>query len=73
MEESDISDLLFLPSGKILSSTDRGELLVWDGGFVKCVLQMPGKKKIRINLIPLSRIILLKKSKSQSNKDTCYK
>ena len=44
IDESDIADLLFLPSGKILSATDRGELLVWEGGFVKCIVLTAGKE-----------------------------
>jgi WD40 repeat protein len=34
-EISDVPTFAFLPSGRILSGTENGNLLVWDGGFIK--------------------------------------
>ena len=33
-----------LPDGKVLSGTEWGNLLLWDGGFIKVVLAKKGKK-----------------------------
>jgi hypothetical protein len=44
VELSDVSALVELPDGKVLSGSETGELLLWDGGLIKVVLQRPGKK-----------------------------
>lgn len=31
-----------LPDGKVLSGTESGTLLLWDGGFIKCEITRPG-------------------------------
>ena len=33
-----------LPDGKVLSGTEWGNLLLWDGGFIKVELAKKGKK-----------------------------
>ncbi|KAJ3417018.1 Cilia- and flagella-associated protein 44 [Chytridiales sp. JEL 0842] len=43
-ELTDISAFIQLPDGKVLSSTETGNLLLWDGGMIKCELAMKGKK-----------------------------
>lgn len=35
MELSDITTFAELPDGKVLSSTDMGALLMWEGNFIK--------------------------------------
>ncbi len=44
VELSDISAFVELPDGKVLSGTETGELLLWDGGLIKVVLVRPGKR-----------------------------
>jgi hypothetical protein len=39
---SDISGFVELPDGKVLSGTESGTLLLWDGGFIKCEITRPG-------------------------------
>ena len=34
-ELSDISGFVELPDGKVLSGTERGTLILWDGNFIK--------------------------------------
>eukprot|EP00730_Choanoeca_flexa_P004745 TRINITY_DN11792_c0_g2_i1.p1 TRINITY_DN11792_c0_g2~~TRINITY_DN11792_c0_g2_i1.p1 ORF type:complete len:1946 (+),score=593.51 TRINITY_DN11792_c0_g2_i1:1-5838(+) len=43
-ELSDISGYAELPDGKVLSGSEWGNLLLWEGGFIKCQLAMPGDK-----------------------------
>ena len=50
-ELSDIASFVFLPGGKILSTTETGNLLLWDGGFIKCELMMKGKRPCRNTLL----------------------
>ena len=38
VELSDISTFVELPDGKVLSGTETGEMLMWDGGLIKVVL-----------------------------------
>lgn len=35
VELSDVSTFVELPDGKVLSSTETGEMLLWDGGLIK--------------------------------------
>ena len=42
VELSDICDVAELPDGKVLSGTDTGQLLLWDGGLIKAVLRRAG-------------------------------
>ena len=44
IELSDISAFAQLPDGKVLSSTETGNLLMWDGGMIKCEISMKNKK-----------------------------
>ncbi|KAJ3128012.1 Cilia- and flagella-associated protein 44 [Nowakowskiella sp. JEL0407] len=43
-ELTDISAFVQLPDGKVLSSTETGNLLLWDGGMIKCEIAGKGKK-----------------------------
>ena len=38
VELSDISAFAMMPDGKVLSGSEVGEMLLWDGNFVKCVV-----------------------------------
>ncbi len=42
VELSDVAAFAELPDGKVLSSSETGELLLWDGGLVKAVLGRKG-------------------------------
>nr|A8J1V4.1 RecName: Full=Cilia- and flagella-associated protein 44 [Chlamydomonas reinhardtii] len=44
VELSDVAAFVELPDGKVLSSTETGELLLWDGGLIKVVLTRPGSR-----------------------------
>lgn len=35
VELTDVAAFVELPDGKVLSSTETGELLLWDGGLIK--------------------------------------
>ncbi|KAF5842039.1 hypothetical protein DUNSADRAFT_9608 [Dunaliella salina] len=39
VELSDISAFVEMPDGKVLSSTEVGDLLMWDGGLIKAVIK----------------------------------
>ena len=41
---SDISAYVELPDGKVLSGTEWGNMLLWDGGFIKVEISKKGKK-----------------------------
>ncbi|RKO93288.1 hypothetical protein BDK51DRAFT_14775, partial [Blyttiomyces helicus] len=43
-ELSDIAAFIQLPDGKVLSSTETGNMLLWDGGMIKCELAGKGRK-----------------------------
>ncbi|KAJ3102122.1 Cilia- and flagella-associated protein 44 [Phlyctochytrium planicorne] len=43
-ELTDISAFIQLADGKVLSSTETGNMLLWDGGIIKCELALKGKK-----------------------------
>ena len=42
VELSDVCAVLELPDGKMLSGTESGQLLLWDGGLIKVVLKRRG-------------------------------
>ena len=44
IEISDISAYVELPDGKVLSGTEWGNMLLWDGGFIKVEISGKGKK-----------------------------
>jgi hypothetical protein len=44
VELSDVADFAEFPDAKVLSSTEYGNLIMWDGGLIKCVVQQPGGK-----------------------------
>lgn len=39
---SDISAFAELPDGKVLTGSESGQLLLWDGNFIQCVIRRPG-------------------------------
>ncbi|KAI8801415.1 quinon protein alcohol dehydrogenase-like superfamily [Cladochytrium replicatum] len=41
-ELTDISSFVAFPDGKVLSSTETGNLLLWDGGMIKCEIAAKG-------------------------------
>lgn len=41
-ELSDINSFIHLPDGKVLSGTESGVLLLWEGGAIKCELGIKG-------------------------------
>ncbi|KAH6585557.1 hypothetical protein BASA50_001166 [Batrachochytrium salamandrivorans] len=43
-ELSDISAFIQLPDGKVLSSTETGNMLLWDGGMIKCEIGLKGRR-----------------------------
>ena len=58
-ELSDISAFSQLPDGKVLSSTETGNLLVWDGGMIKCEITRKDKKPChegRIEVVDLNEM-----------------
>ncbi|KAF8073262.1 ABCG35 [Scenedesmus sp. PABB004] len=42
LELSDVAAVVEAPDGKVLSGSESGALLLWDGGLVKAVLRRPG-------------------------------
>ncbi|KAJ3024875.1 UNVERIFIED_CONTAM: Cilia- and flagella-associated protein 44, partial [Siphonaria sp. JEL0065] len=50
-ELTDICSFIQLPDGKVLSSTETGNLLLWDGGMIKCEIAQKGKKPCHIGKI----------------------
>jgi len=42
-ELSDIAGFAQFPDGKVLSSTETGNMLLWDGGMIKCEIACKGK------------------------------
>eukprot|EP00898_Chlorokybus_atmophyticus_P007049 jgi/Chlat1/7345/Chrsp59S06953 len=42
VELSDIAAFAELPDGKVVSGTESGDLLVWEGGLIKCMLRRSG-------------------------------
>jgi WD40 repeat protein len=45
VELSDVSAFLELPDGKVLSGSESGSLLLWDGGLIKALINRPGGLK----------------------------
>lgn len=43
-ELSDTSAFVELPDGKVVSGTDWGNLLLWEGGLIKCEIVRKGRK-----------------------------
>ena len=48
---SDISGYIELPDGKVVSTTETGRLLVWEGGLIKTEVQRPGGVPIHAGTI----------------------
>ena len=42
VELSDVAAFLELPDGKVLSGSESGSLLLWDGGLIKALINRPG-------------------------------
>ncbi|KAJ3162408.1 Cilia- and flagella-associated protein 44 [Geranomyces michiganensis] len=56
-ELTDIVTFIQLPDGKVLSSTETGNLLLWDGGMIKCELATKGKKPCHQGAIEVITLI----------------
>ncbi|KAJ3033231.1 hypothetical protein HK097_004930, partial [Rhizophlyctis rosea] len=50
-ELTDISSFITLPDGKVLSSTETGNLLLWDGGMIKCEISQKGRKQCHVGRV----------------------
>ena len=50
-ELSDIHGYVELPDGKVLSGSEWGNLLLWEGGFIKCELARKGRKPCHVGPI----------------------
>lgn len=51
VELSDVADFAEFPDQKVLSSTEYGNLIMWDGGLIKCVVRQPGGKPCHVGPI----------------------
>ncbi|KAI8619969.1 hypothetical protein BC830DRAFT_1059801, partial [Chytriomyces sp. MP71] len=56
-ELSDIAAFIQLPDGKVLSSTETGNMLLWDGGMIKCEIATKGKRPCHIGKIEVLLMI----------------
>ncbi|KAJ3195546.1 Cilia- and flagella-associated protein 44 [Irineochytrium annulatum] len=56
-ELTDICAFIQLPDGKVLSSTETGNLLLWDGGMIKCELAVKGRKPCHLGRIEVILLI----------------
>eukprot|EP00842_Homolaphlyctis_polyrhiza_P000147 jgi/Hompol1/1132/HPOL_000052-RA len=61
-ELSDIASFIQLPDGKVLSSTETGNMLLWDGGMIKCEISVKGRRpchqgKIEVILLVEGEVI----------------
>lgn len=43
VELSDVVTFYIFPDGKVLTSTEYGKLLLWEGNLIKCVIQQEEK------------------------------
>ena len=50
-ELSDISGYVELPDGKVVSGSEWGNLLLWEGGFIKCEIARKGRKPCHVGPI----------------------
>jgi WD40 repeat protein len=50
-ELSDIAGFVEFPDGKVLSSTEWGNLLLWEGGFIKCEIARKGGKRCHVGAV----------------------
>ena len=50
-ELTDIAASCELPDGKVLSGTEAGHLLLWDGGLIKCEIMARGRKPMHTGMI----------------------
>ena len=53
VEISDISGYVELPDGKVISTTEQGRLLLWEGNLIKCQIQRAGGKPCHDGTIEL--------------------
>ncbi|KAJ3223187.1 Cilia- and flagella-associated protein 44 [Clydaea vesicula] len=56
-ELTDICAFIQLPDGKVLSSTETGNLLLWDGGMIKCEISGKGRKPCHIGRIEVVLLV----------------
>ncbi|XP_041471026.1 cilia- and flagella-associated protein 44-like [Lytechinus variegatus] len=55
-EISDIRGYVELPDGKVLSGTDWGNMLLWDGGLIKVQISRKGKKPCHVG--PIEQFVM---------------
>ena len=53
---SDVAGYAEMPDGKVLSGTESGRLLMWDGGLIRTVLLRPGGKPCHDGIIEFVRL-----------------
>jgi WD40 repeat protein len=53
---SDVAGYAEMPDGKVLSGTESGRLLMWDGGLIRAVLLRPGGKPCHDGMIELIKL-----------------
>eukprot|EP00055_Hartaetosiga_balthica_P018003 m.126721 g.126721 ORF g.126721 m.126721 type:complete len:2101 (-) comp9436_c0_seq1:2135-8437(-) len=56
-ELSDICGFVEFPDSKVLSGSEWGNLLLWEGGFIKCEIARKGKKKCHCGAINVVMIL----------------
>jgi hypothetical protein len=49
LELSNVACVTELPDGKVVSGTEQGNLIVWEGQFIKSHLMLDDKKKIPLH------------------------
>ena len=53
---SDVAGYAEMPDGKVLSGTESGRLLMWDGGLIRVVLLRPGGRPCHDGMIEIVRL-----------------
>jgi hypothetical protein len=50
-ELSDIAGYVEFPDGKVLSGSEWGNMLLWEGGFIKCEISRKSRKPCHVGQI----------------------
>ena len=56
VEISDVAAFAELPDGSVACGTESGDILVWDGGFIKTFFTLPSGKSCHKGMIEVARI-----------------
>jgi WD40 repeat protein len=56
-ELTEIADFVYLGPGKLLSTTETGNFLLWDGGFIKCEIMRKGRLPCHSSRIEVLQIL----------------